>query len=228
MGEVSSGTTMTMQQQQQNNQTKKKKKGRPSLLDLQKRSLRQQQQQHHQQRNPNSFNLSSNPSRRASRRNPNSDSVSGDDDNDGDDDDDERKEKKLKLLHGLNSHPQYPTLLPNSLSFTLNPYGSDLPPNSNFDDNLEADIKRRKITAVNLGSDPMVIDQFCILINQFSIFIIYFKPQKTKNKKKKNVFEKQKKKVNVCLFLLPFVVFGFRAQIRRFIFFGGLVGSLNR
>ena len=183
MGEVSSGTTMTMQQQQ-NNQAKKKKKGRPSLLDLQKRSLKQQQQ-----RNPNSFNLSSNPSRRASRRNPNSDSVSGEDDNDGggDDDDDERKEKKLKLLHGLDSHPQYPTLLPNSLSFTLNPYGSDLPPNSNFDDNLEADIKRRKITAVNLGSDPMVIDQFCILINQFSIFIIYFKPQKKKKTKKKNV-----------------------------------------
>ena len=188
MGEVSSGTTMTMQQQQ-NNQAKKKKKGRPSLLDLQKRSLKQQQQ-----RNPNSFNLSSNPSRRASRRNPNSDSVSGDDDNDGDDDDDERKEKKLKLLHGLDSHPQYPTLLPNSLSFTLNPYGSDLPPNSNFDDNLEADIKRRKITAVNLGSDPMVIDQFCILINQFSIFIIYFKPQKTKNKKKKTFLKNRKKK----------------------------------
>ncbi|KAF3973805.1 hypothetical protein ACB098_01G077700 [Castanea mollissima] len=152
MGEVSSGTTMTMQQQQQNNQTKKKKKGRPSLLDLQKRSLKQQQQQ---QRNPNSFNLSSNSRRRPSRRNPNSDSVSDDDDNNNDDDDDdERKEKKHKLLHGLNSHPQYPTLLPNSLSFTLNPYSSDLP-NSNFDDNLEADIKRRKITAVNLGSDPM-------------------------------------------------------------------------
>jgi hypothetical protein len=140
MGEISE-TTMTMHQEQ-----KKKKKGRPSLLDLQKRSLKEQQQQ-----NSNSFNLSANPSRRATCRNSDPDRpecISGVED------DDERKEKKHKLLLGLNPHPHYTTVSPNSLSFGSSPSGSD----SNADiEDPEAVIKRRKISAVHLGTDAITV-----------------------------------------------------------------------
>ncbi|KAK7351811.1 hypothetical protein VNO77_11522 [Canavalia gladiata] len=91
--------------------TKRKKKGRPSLLDLQKRSLKKQQRQ-----NPNLTNSHSNV----------------------DDDDDERKEKKHKLLVGLNSHLNHPTLLPF---------------NSSPDADPEAALKRRKIDPHPHGSD---------------------------------------------------------------------------
>lgn len=141
MGEISETTMsqMTMHQQQ------KKKKGRPSLLDLQKRSLKQQQQ------NSNSFNLSANPSRRATRRNPDPD---GSECNSGGGDDDERKEKKHKLLLGLNPQPHYTTVSPNSLSFGSSPYGSD----SNADiEDPDAAIKRRKISAVNRGTDAITV-----------------------------------------------------------------------
>lgn len=135
MGEISE-TTMTMQQQ-------KKKKGRPSLLDLQRRSLKQQQQ------NSNSFNLSANPSRRATRRNPDpdmSERISGGED------DDERKEKKQKPLLGLNPQPHYTTVSPNSLSFGSSPYGSD----SIADiEDPEAAVKKRKISAAHLGTDAL-------------------------------------------------------------------------
>ncbi|KAF5462237.1 hypothetical protein F2P56_018260 [Juglans regia] len=134
MGEASE---TTMQQQ------KKKKKGRPSLLDLQKRSLKQQQQQE----DPNSFNLISIPTRRSIRRNPFPDlpeCFSGEDD--------ERKEKKHKLLNGLDPHPYYPTLSPNSSTFDLNPDGSYS--NANIED-TEAALKRRKISVFNHGSDAV-------------------------------------------------------------------------
>lgn len=130
-------------------QEKKKKKGRPSLLDLQKRFLKQQRQQQEQQ-DPNSFNLSSKHCRRSTGRSPNPGqpaSISGEDD-------DERKEIKHKLLYGLDPHPQYPTLSPNSLPRSFNPYGSES--NANIQDS-EAARKRRKISPLHHGSDAMVM-----------------------------------------------------------------------
>lgn len=101
MGEVSESTT-----------TKRKKKGRPSLLDLQKRSLKKEQQNHHQQRQSNNSN-SANSHNNKNKTNKNAVPH--------DDDEDERKEKKHKLLVGLNSHLQNPTLFPNSQPFNSDP-----------------------------------------------------------------------------------------------------------
>lgn len=149
---------------------KRKKKGRPSLLDLQKRSLKQQQlqlqqqKQQQQQQNPNfknpnslnSFNAYASPNRRSTCRNSNYD---GPEWIGGEDDEDERKEKKHKLLLGLNSQQHnhhYQISSPNSLG--LNLYGSDSNAGSG---NPEAGTRRRKISAVRLGSDEMVIIDAC-------------------------------------------------------------------
>lgn len=151
MGETSE-TTMQLQKKKQ------KKKGRPSLLDLQKRSLKQQKQQ----QDPNSFNLISIPTRRSIRRNPFPDEpecFSGEDD--------ERKKKKHKLLNGLDPHPYYPTLSPNSSTLDLNPDGSYS--NANIED-TEAALNRRKISVFNHGSDAVVM-----IINSFSRKSYFFK-----------------------------------------------------
>eukprot|EP00258_Populus_trichocarpa_P041845 XP_024457864.1 uncharacterized protein LOC7485641 isoform X1 [Populus trichocarpa] len=144
MGEIADMPDTTM---------KKKKKGRPSLLELKKRSLKQQQQQQESPNyleNPNSLN--SNPvlpNRRSSRRSSNSyapEWIDGDDDEE-DDEDDERKEKKHKLLRGLNSQKNN-----NQNSNTLPPSNSD---SNAGGGNHEEGIRRRKISAVRLGSDDL-------------------------------------------------------------------------
>ncbi|KAI9395545.1 hypothetical protein POPTR_005G252200v4 [Populus trichocarpa] len=144
MGEIADMPDTTM---------KKKKKGRPSLLELKKRSLKQQQQQQESPNyleNPNSLN--SNPvlpNRRSSRRSSNSyapEWIDGDDDEE-DDEDDERKEKKHKLLRGLNSQKNN-----NKNSNTLPPSNSD---SNAGGGNHEEGIRRRKISAVRLGSDDL-------------------------------------------------------------------------
>ncbi|KAL9358257.1 hypothetical protein Peur_051510 [Populus x canadensis] len=144
MGEIADMPDTTM---------KKKKKGRPSLLELKKRSLKQQQQEQESPNyleNPNSLN--SNPvlpNRRSTRRSSNSyapEWIDGDDDEE-DDEDDERKEKKHKLLRGLNSQKNN-----NQNSNTLPPSNSD---SNAGGGNHEEGIRRRKITAVRLGSDDL-------------------------------------------------------------------------
>ncbi|KAH8509730.1 hypothetical protein H0E87_011483 [Populus deltoides] len=144
MGEIADMPDTTM---------KKKKKGRPSLLELKKRSLKQQQQEQESPNyleNPNSLN--SNPvlpNRRSTRRSSNSyapEWIDGDDDEE-DDEDDERKEKKHKLLRGLNSQKNN-----NQNSNTLPPSNSD---SNAGGGNHEEGIRRRKISAVRLGSDDL-------------------------------------------------------------------------
>ncbi|QCE16764.1 uncharacterized protein LOC114164185 [Vigna unguiculata] len=117
--------------------TKKKKKGRPSLLDLQKRSLKKEQQQNHhhnhRQNNPNSTNSHSKNTNVAATH---------------DDDDDERKEKKHKLLVGLNSHLQHPTLFPNSQPVNSDPKRRKIDPLHNH----QTDGKVPKATDSKHGS----------------------------------------------------------------------------
>ncbi|KAG5030496.1 hypothetical protein JHK85_014478 [Glycine max] len=127
MGEVSESTT-----------TKRKKKGRPSLLDLQKRSLKKEQQNHHQQRQSNNSN-SANSHNNKNKTNKNAVPH--------DDDEDERKEKKHKLLVGLNSHLQNPTLFPNS-----QPFNSDPNKRRKTIDPLQTDWKVPKATDSKHGS----------------------------------------------------------------------------
>ena len=137
---------------------KKKKKGRPSLLELQKRSIKQQQLQQTTPislKNPNPLNSNSVlPNRRSARRSSNSyapEWIDGDDDED-DDEDDERKEKKHKLLRGLNS--QKNNNQNSNSSSPSNLHGSD---SNAGGGNQEDGIRRRKISAVRLGSDDLVI-----------------------------------------------------------------------
>ncbi|KAL3603204.1 hypothetical protein D5086_004063 [Populus alba] len=135
---------------------KKKKKGRPSLLELQKRSIKQQQLQQTTPislKNPNPLNSNSVlPNRRSARRSSNSyapEWIDGDDDED-DDEDDERKEKKHKLLRGLNS--QKNNNQNSNSSSPSNLHGSD---SNAGGGNQEDGIRRRKISAVRLGSDDL-------------------------------------------------------------------------
>ncbi|KAJ6684607.1 BROMODOMAIN CONTAINING PROTEIN [Salix purpurea] len=135
---------------------KKKKKGRPSLLELQKRSLKQQQLQQTTPislKNPNSPNSNpALPNRRSSRRSSNSyapEWIDGDDDED-DDEDDERKEKKHKLLRGLNSQKNN-----NQNSNSLSPSSFKGSDSNAGGGNQEDGIRRRKISAVRLGSDDL-------------------------------------------------------------------------
>ncbi|KAJ6414320.1 hypothetical protein OIU84_007023 [Salix udensis] len=135
---------------------KKKKKGRPSLLELQKRSLKQQQVQQTTPislKNPNSPNSNpALPNRRSSRRSSNSyapEWIDGDDDED-DDEDDERKEKKHKLLRGLNSQKNN-----NQNSNSLSPSSFKGSDSNAGGGNQEDGIRRRKISAVRLGSDDL-------------------------------------------------------------------------